>query len=593
MSYINNMNPRRMIWFNQNAPKNKMDLWLSYNRHYEDMSEDETTDPQQTTDNPNQRKCDLILKAWDCGKWIPIVGFNTTAANKIDTVTGTQYTPPGETNPHNGKTLYHPAVFTAESPNELFDWGSLGDMLKNELFVTNNDWGSIYNTRIKNLVIQDIDVDIDPATDSELGGIYASRFDSSHTSGTSNSPYIAQCKYKFQTSQQTPDYNLFVHAKDIISAVNNLIEQNPNEPGIQPGSDFDLWLATTSKIGGIRSDTHSNVQNTFKPVECKFYPTTWSQQQGRLCVNAKDVVDTFIDSLDDNYPLLIGGPGIEVDQVLDHSQIQWKIVGLANAQNGQYPRCKINSQQNHTLEWVDSVDTWRPIQVNGQTIAGLDDDPSGNTVNLVKGKGISISTQSSLNRITPIKVEIDVNGAEDGQVLSYNSTTQDIEWVTPQDGSYTEGIGVQIDTQNSIINSEVLIDNTSHTASTSIEFECAGEPNNGYIKTVIDNNINSGFQLHPFKYTLIGCGTSSVIVSFTVGDQKIYMKGDPVFVELDLSKSSTKTVSFGSGSKWIIADECIQMSGNTGSFKDPHVLVTIQFGVVKIEPIQDYVVPTP
>jgi hypothetical protein len=46
MSYINNMNPRRMIWFNQNAPKNKMDLWLSYNRHYEDTSDDETTDAQ-------------------------------------------------------------------------------------------------------------------------------------------------------------------------------------------------------------------------------------------------------------------------------------------------------------------------------------------------------------------------------------------------------------------------------------------------------------------------------------------------------------------------------------------------------------------
>jgi hypothetical protein len=126
MSYINNMNPRRMIWFNQNAPKNKMDLWLSYNKHYEDTSDDETTDTQETTDNPSQRNCDLILKAWDCGKWIPIVGFNTTAANKIDIV--------------EGNTLYHPAIFTGENPNDLYDAGTLGELLADTNFVTESEW---------------------------------------------------------------------------------------------------------------------------------------------------------------------------------------------------------------------------------------------------------------------------------------------------------------------------------------------------------------------------------------------------------------------------------------------------------------------
>jgi hypothetical protein len=64
----------------------------------------------------------LILKAWDCSKWVPIVGFNTTAANKIDTV--------------ENNNLYHPAIFTGENPNDLYDAGTLGSLLSNTNFVT-------------------------------------------------------------------------------------------------------------------------------------------------------------------------------------------------------------------------------------------------------------------------------------------------------------------------------------------------------------------------------------------------------------------------------------------------------------------------
>lgn len=141
MSYINNFNPRRMIWFNQSAPQNKMDLWLSYNRH--NSEDDETV---QTIDNPNQRNCDLILKAWDCGEWIPIVGFNTTSVNKINVTKGVSYSC---TTPNNiaysvtGNTKFHLPLFRgdSDSPDELFDAGTPGEII--QYYVTENDWTNI------------------------------------------------------------------------------------------------------------------------------------------------------------------------------------------------------------------------------------------------------------------------------------------------------------------------------------------------------------------------------------------------------------------------------------------------------------------
>jgi hypothetical protein len=89
---INNLNPRRVVWFSPREPLNKYDIWLSKNLHL-----DENGEP--TVDSNAQRDCDYIFKIYDCGKWNPIVGFNTTAANKINIVYNVDYSYNPPTNP--------------------------------------------------------------------------------------------------------------------------------------------------------------------------------------------------------------------------------------------------------------------------------------------------------------------------------------------------------------------------------------------------------------------------------------------------------------------------------------------------------------
>lgn len=122
---INNLNPRRVVWFSPNEPSNKYDIWLSRNAHLDENGE-------LTTDSNSQRDCDYIFKIYDCGKWNPIVGFNSTAANKIDCV--------------ENNTLYHPAIFTGQNPNDISDNGSLGELLADSHYVNEQEWEDIFNT---------------------------------------------------------------------------------------------------------------------------------------------------------------------------------------------------------------------------------------------------------------------------------------------------------------------------------------------------------------------------------------------------------------------------------------------------------------
>lgn len=45
---INTTNPRRSIWFSQQPPVNKADVWLSYNRHYSGQEDDPETENDES-----------------------------------------------------------------------------------------------------------------------------------------------------------------------------------------------------------------------------------------------------------------------------------------------------------------------------------------------------------------------------------------------------------------------------------------------------------------------------------------------------------------------------------------------------------------
>lgn len=213
---IYNLNPRRVVWFSPNEPSNKYDIWLSRNAHL-----DENGEP--TTDSNSQRDCDYIFKIYDCGKWNPIVGFNTTAANKINTVASAD-----------GYQENHVPLFgnPDNSPDELVDGGTIGDVLYHHM--TESDWEHIIESGGLGTAITEYSTEnpfhLGYAGHQIVGGIWADRFTMSYNDTSAvNKTYLAQAKYKYQ--QTASDYNLYVHARDIMLTIQHYTEDHGDEPG--------------------------------------------------------------------------------------------------------------------------------------------------------------------------------------------------------------------------------------------------------------------------------------------------------------------------------------------------------------------------
>lgn len=284
-----NSESRRAINYSQQEPiNNKYDLWLSENLRY-------NSEGQQVYDSPGQPACDLILKIYKDGDWKPIAGLNTEhiVANKINIVNGVNYTyiSSNDNTQHtnDGFQQNHLPLFRnpQDSPNELFDAGTLGEAIYG--FVNESEWKNIFEgdafsnsfeKYFENIVNEgDIDINIllKPAEENKLGGIWADEFSienmfpnseahDSHSQTEINDSYnwIAQAKYKL--NHGTSDYNLYVSAKDIIGAINHYQIENPDAPGIQPGDDFELWLADTERIGGIKAEQDPNTSDDCRNI---------------------------------------------------------------------------------------------------------------------------------------------------------------------------------------------------------------------------------------------------------------------------------------------------------------------------------------
>lgn len=196
------------------------------------------------------------MKIWDCGEWKPILGYNSTAANKMNTVNGVEYscTLPNNYGAYSvtGYTGFHMPLFRNDnsSPDELFDAGTVGNVLLK--FVSENEWKTI----IEDGGLGDaVEFNFPYAGSGSKGGIWADMFSNSDNPDTStaNKTYLAQAKYKYQTTQN--DYNLFVHAKDLIEIINTYITENPSGDTI----DIDIQRATTTELGGIKASAFRSV----------------------------------------------------------------------------------------------------------------------------------------------------------------------------------------------------------------------------------------------------------------------------------------------------------------------------------------------
>lgn len=256
---VYNLNPRRVVWFSPNEPSNKYDIWLSRNAHL-----DENGEP--TTDSNSQRDCDYIFKIYDCGKWNPIVGFNSTAANKIDCV--------------ENNTLYHPAIFTGHNPNDVSDNGSLGELLADSHYVNEQEWEDIFNT---------------------------DQFQQAF-----NTQVIDGDDYNWESLIETTVQELLDDGEITI-----------------PASQFEWRRATTSLLGGIKASVFRSIIPQEEIAEACFNDNLVDQTQNndRLYIWAKDMMQaihayTEDHSEDPDFPSIVP-PGVVPDDEVPTLLYNW------------------------------------------------------------------------------------------------------------------------------------------------------------------------------------------------------------------------------------------------------------------------------
>lgn len=191
-------------------------------------------------------------------------------------------------------------------------------------------------------------------------------------------------------------------------------------------------------------------------------------------------------------------------------------------------------------------------------------------------------------------IGLDFTGASPDYILSYNGTV--VEWI-PQ-LHYTAGVGIEI-TSNNTINSVIEKDNNSYEATTSLVFNCvyatAQHPSGG-ISMIPDNTPSSGTTLNPYTYTEVTLkmvGLTEIDVRFNTATQLSFMKGDPVYVMFDLSGKSTQvniSVPSTNEKDWLINVNNAVIVNDGNSCLDitnySRFLCTLQFGTVKIEPLE-------
>lgn len=597
----NNKNPRRTIWLSETEPLSHYDIWLSKNQHL-------NSEGESVSDSHVQRPCDYIFKVWDCDNWYPIIGFNATAANKIDTVKDATYS-----TTHNGQTItsagyseFHVPLFTnpSHSPSELFDGGSVGEVILE--YVSEQDWENIFegdafteafNTYViggdnynwGDLIQQFIesgDIEIPLATYENIGGA------------------------RIQTDTTNQDYR--------------------GVPVLFGGPIVGLTYGGNTPAGFTLYGDYVN----YNPDNSFLYIPGWALVDWLLNPTGNEVPSPFVS----------GWKGIDT-QLRDNSNQVWVgLEGLEEAKAGTFCMAQVNQTDPSgvSIEWVDISDylgieegiateivdgkvnlkynvvnfttidnilTLKPATTNslGGIIVGsglnIQDgvlsvtSQSSQELDIEAGTGIKI-TDTGVNEKT---ISINIGSNNNGRYLKVNSTGNNVEWETIQSGEvYDAGDGIEIKTPssgNKIINAKINECNetgysSGFSAETSIEFRALSE---GTVqKDVVTLRIDGtdDYGLHPYTYTKISLAGGGEI-TFKINGQTRYVDGDPIYVILELiGKPDSYTVSVEDSSgtasdDFISINNALVSDGTSMTFGNniARYLITMQFGIVKIEPL--------
>lgn len=442
---------------------------------------------------------------------------------------------------------------------------------------------------------------------------------------------------------QSNEY-MYINGEDVLSVLEYILENDPLASIYEAGEGIDITenvisntQATDIATGGVRVRQNPDTTNERRGAEIMYgNGAVVDAISGRtvdnkhLCVDVDQIVELVTNQESTDNPIVIGERGIDfylknigndiyrtcgyitgvgptnIGKYLkvnaDGSDIEWD-----TPSGGQtYPALASNTpagtdcvitapnKQEGFLRWdgtfvsipTGSTVTWSQIWNTGTKIAEISID--GNTTDIyapntiyTAGLGIAFGNNNSIN--------IDINGANNGEVLSYNGNGFD--WV-PQT-SYTQKEGVVVDNVNHTVGGMITVNNSNYAARTSLAFNCtygtAQNPITG-IEAVIDG---VSTDLLKYSYNEIEIVvTDSVSLVFNVSLQKTYMQGIPVYALLtvDGKTDGVKVSVADSDSLGLInINEAVSTDYSSNSCLNPlysKFLITMQFGIVKIEPLE-------
>ena len=445
------------------------------------------------------------------------------------------------------------------------------------------------------------------------------------------------------------DEHMYINGEDVLSVLEYILENDPLASIYEAGEGIDITenvisntQATDNATGGIRVRPNPNpTTNTFG-VEVMYGDNAVDDvisgdtiDDKHLCITGEQIQAAVTNQEATDNPIVIGERGIDFylkNIGNDIYRTCGYITGVGPTNIGKY--LKVNStgtdiewdtpsggqtypalaastvagtdcvitapnKQEGFLRWdgtfvsipTGSTVTWSQIWNTGTKIAEISID--GNTTDIyapntiyTAGLGIAFGNNNSIN--------IDVSGANIGEVLSYDGSR--IDWI-PQ-LRYTAGCGIEM-TNNTVINSVIEENSTTYEATSSLVFNCvyasAQHPSGG-ISIIPDNTPSSGTTLDPYTYTEVTLkmvGSTEIDVRFNTANQLSFMKGNPVYVMLDIAGKNTQiniSVPSTNDKNWLINVNDAVITNNGSSCLDitnySRFLCTLQFGTVKIEPLE-------
>lgn len=454
------------------------------------------------------------------------------------------------------------------------------------------------------------------------------------------------------------DEHMYINGEDVLSVLEYILENDPLASIYEAGEGIDITdnvisniQATNNTFGGIKADTHDGTLDAIYGIQPKFGTDgIWDVEDQthliddeHLCITSTQIYELLkkIDPTTQTFPIgvesglygrfenigtllapeyipTLGINGVIAENVgkvptvipSQSSQSGYDIEWV-NLSSGSYSpltansvagdECVVVAPSNKTgfLRWdgqfvsisTGNIVTWSQIWNTGTKIAEISID--GNTTDIyapntiyTAGLGIAFGNNNSIN--------IDVSGANTGEVLSYDGSR--IDWI-PQ-LRYTAGCGIEM-TNNTVINSVIEENSTTYEATSSLVFNCvyasAQHPSGG-ISIIPDNTPSSGTTLDPYTYTEVTLkmvGSTEIDVRFNTANQLGFMKGNPVYVMLDIAGKNTQiniSVPSTDDKNWLINVNNAVITNNGNSCLDitnySRFLCTLQFGTVKIEPLE-------